>query len=123
MIFRDIIKQLYVYCGGDTIELGRHALGVVQPAEDKTGKLSRDDLMVYLQNMESIRGNRDFQETLGYLTTAQVKLIAERASPTTLDFARGTLNGIALVREELESAHLRLKAMTARTELDKFNVI
>lgn len=122
-IFRELSRQLYVYCGGDERVLVREALATVHPAIDYVDDMAPSDRLLHLHDLAQIKNNKAFIDTVGFLVTAQMDLIAKRATLDTLPFARGTLNGLSLVVEELGRAESRLAREKVSNEFDKFNAL
>ena len=95
--------------GGDELRITRHALNTVAPIKDIFKGMNTNDMASFLSNVKQAAENRSLDLMLSSLVTAQVDLIAKRCEPEQLNFARGTLNGISLVRQEMDRLALRLK--------------
>lgn len=99
---------LYRLGGGDIQTLNRDILGSISPQEDFLSSLADDQKILFLNDIKAVKANKSFNSLLGFLTKSQVDWMAMRVDEQNLRFARGTLNGLSLINEEIDRTITRL---------------
>ena len=102
-LIRTIARSTYVWAGGDPIELGRIALDSILPDFEGMEAMPESEKRKIYVDARYLLGFKSLTAIISDLIYAQRELIAKRAGKDTLDFARGTLNGLQLTRDRLKS--------------------
>lgn len=108
----------------DIVELNRHQLGGVSHSE-----LHYDLDEVSLKQMASycygLRDDRNFKRITDTIIEAQIDFIAKQATSLELvAFGRATINGVSLVRDEIERlASIHEEQTTRNNEYNRFDVV
>lgn len=109
-LIRRLARAVYIWAGGDTIALARHALDVLPPIPDYLESLSQTERLQFVADCAAVGNVKSFRELLRFLMDAQKNVIAAKVEGAHIDFPRGTLNGYAIVSEELDRMVKRLDA-------------
>lgn len=122
---RRLIEYLYFkYCKPDIVRATRILLHGVQP-ELKIEELNAAKRTAFLGDCRELLGSEVLQRVLDNLINTQIDMAINQAKDweATL-FARATINGISLVREQLQS-HTATYETENKTEevLDKFKIL
>ena len=119
-MLKSIGSWLYRMGGGQELDLVREALGIAAPMKDYFNAMDGQGKARFLRDLTAVKDNQSFLDLLGFLMEAKVDLAAKRASGDRLLICRGTMNGIALVKEEL--TRLTVKEPEGG-DFDKFSAI
>jgi len=122
-LIMDMARWIFVRCGGDPVELGRNALCSISPRDEQIEAVMGETALRRVYNdCRQIMGYQTFGRVLDDLVASQRDLVAKRADERTMLFARGTLNGIQLVRDRFSNLAAK-KGRTGEIEFDKFKAI
>lgn len=84
-------------------DVTRRQLGSIDPNNVRYIKsMSEEEYMEHIGNIDRVYSNPSFKTELDGLLDAQIYFMGQESQDETFKYGRGTVNGIALVRERFE---------------------